>query len=190
MAGAMLEVTLDQRQVGKALKELAEHQEDLTTPLNDIAEYLHQSTDSRFRQQVAPDGSPWAPLAPSTLARKRGTRILREAGTLQDTLRHKVSSNELAFGTDRPYGAIHQFGGNIQHAARSQQVYFRQGKDGSVGNRFVKKRQSNFAQWVMRGAHSADIVARPFLGLSSEDRIEILEIVCDYLTEAIAVDEP
>lgn len=124
MAGSMLEVSVDTSPVGKALDDLAERLGDLTTPLNDIAEYLYQSTDDRFRQQVAPDGSPWAPLAASTLERKKGPRILREKGTLQDTLRHNVSNNELAFGTDRVYGAIHQLGGKIEHAARSQQVYF------------------------------------------------------------------
>lgn len=44
-------------------------------------------------------------------------------------MRHSVSNNELALGTDRVYGAIHQFGGKIEHAARLQQVYFRQDKD-------------------------------------------------------------
>lgn len=183
MAGSMLEVTIDTSTVGNTLGDLIERLGDLTTPLNDIAEYLHQSTDDRFRQQVAPDGSPWAPLAPSTLARKKGGRILRDKGTLQDTLRHNVSNNELAFGTDRPYGAIHQLGGKIEHAARSQQVYFRQGKDGSVGNRFVKKNKSNFAQWATRGASSTEMHARPYLGLSSEDETEILAIVGDYLVE-------
>ncbi|WP_339524236.1 phage virion morphogenesis protein [Pseudomonas sp. EL_65y_Pfl2_R96] len=181
MAGAMLDVVIDTTTIGKALGELSERLGDLTTPLNDIAEYLHQSTDDRFIKQVAPDGSPWAPLAPSTLARKKGGRILRNKGTLQDTMRHSVSGNELAFGTDRPYGAIHQDGGKVEHAARSQQVYFRQGKEGSVGNRFVKKSKSNFAQWVTRGAHDTEIKARPYLGLSAEDDVELLAIIQDYL---------
>ncbi|MBP5056351.1 phage virion morphogenesis protein [Pseudomonas chlororaphis] len=184
MTGAMLDVNIDESQVGKVLDELVERLGDLTTPLNDIAEYLHQSTDNRFAKQVAPDGSPWAPLAPSTLARKKGGRILRDKGTLQDTMRHSVSNNELTFGTDRPYGAIHQFGGKIEHAARSQRVYFRQGKDGSVGNRFISKRKSNFAQWVSRGAHVTEIEARPYLGLSSEDDSAVLRIVQDYLQES------
>ncbi|AJO77492.1 phage virion morphogenesis protein [Pseudomonas sp. MRSN 12121] len=181
MAGAMLDVNIDESQIGKVLDELVERLGDLTTPFNDIAEYLHQSTDDRFAKQVAPDGSPWAPLAASTLARKKGGRILRDKGTLQDTMRHSVSSTEMSFGTDRPYGAIHQEGGKIEHAARSQQVYFRQGKDGSVGNRFVSKRKSNFAQWVSRGSHVTEIEARPYLGMSSEDENEIILIIQNYL---------
>ncbi|TBV12763.1 phage virion morphogenesis protein [Stutzerimonas kirkiae] len=177
----MLDVLMDDRQAGELLARLAERLDSLQAPLNDIAEYLHRSTDDRFRQQVGPDGSPWAPLAPSTLARKKGSRTLRESSALQDTLRHQVSGNELLFGTDRPYGAIHQFGGKIEHAARSQQAYFRQGRDGSVGNRFVKKSKSNFAQWVTRGASVTAIPARPYLGLSTDDEAEVLAIVSAYL---------
>jgi len=179
----MLNVELDDSRVGVALNELHERMGNLRVPLLDIAEYLHQSTNDRFSKQVAPDGSPWAPLAPSTIARKGGSgRILRQDGNLQDTIRHNVSGNELEFGTDRPYGAIHQFGGKINHAARSQQVYF-SAKNGVVGNRFVKRSKSNFAQWATRGAHSMDIVARPYLGLSSEDDSEILAIISDYLSD-------
>lgn len=61
---------------------------------------MRQSTDDRFTRQVAPYGSPWAPLAPSTLARKKGNKILRQYGHLQDTIRHSVSGNELSFGTE------------------------------------------------------------------------------------------
>lgn len=180
MAGAILEVAYDASVVGRELELLVERLGSLRTPLNDIAEYLHISTDSRARRQIAPDGSPWAPLSPRTLARKKGTKILRESGALLDTLRHQVSDDGLDFGTDRPYGAIHQEGGKIEHAARSQQVYFKE-KGGVVGNRFVKKSKSNFAQWVTHGARSVEMPARPYLGLSSEDEAEILEIVSDYL---------
>ena len=41
MAGAMLDVTLDTSQIGSALEELARRLGDLTTPFNDIGEYLH-----------------------------------------------------------------------------------------------------------------------------------------------------
>lgn len=180
MAGAILEVAVDTSVVGRELELLIERLGSLRTPLNDIAEYLHISTDARARRQVSPDGAPWAPLSPRTLARKKGNKILRESGALLDTLRHQVTDDGLEFGTDRPYGAIHQYGGKIEHAARSQQVYFKE-KGGVVGNRFVKKSKSNFAQWVTHGARSVEMPARPYLGLSSEDEAEILEIVSDYL---------
>ena len=158
MAGAMLDVTVDDSLVGKALEELARRLGDLTTPFNDIGEYLHQSTDDRFSKKVAPDGSPWAPLSAVTLARKKGTGILREKGTLQDTLRKQVTSTELAFGTDRPYGAVHQFGQ-------------KKGASGSAKGRPIP--------W-------GDIPDRPYLGLSAEDETEVLFILHEYLREPIA----
>lgn len=159
MAGAMLDVSLDTTELGQALDELARRVGDLTTPFNDIAEYLHQSTDERFKSKVAPDGSPWAPLSAVTLARKKGPGILREKGTLQDTLRHLATSTELAFGTDRPYGAVHQFGQ-------------RKGASGST-------RRGSPIPW-------GDIPARPYLGLSIEDEAEVLVIVHDYLMEPVS----
>lgn len=180
MSGAMLDVTVDVSSVGHALEQLLERLGSMRTPLLDIGEYLLQSTDDRARKQISPDGTPWAPLSPRTLAKKKGHKTLRESGALLDTLRHQVSNDELQFGTDRPYGAIHQFGGKIEHAARSQQVYFKE-KGGVVGNRFMKKKHSNFAQWVSHGARSVEMPARPYLGLSGEDRTELLEIVSSYL---------
>ena len=157
MAGAMFDVTLDTSQIGSALEELARRLGDLTTPFNDIGEYLHQSTDERFQRKVAPDGSPWAPLSAVTLARKKGTAILREKGTLQDTLRKQVTSTELAFGTDRPYGAVHQFGQ-------------KKGASGSSKGRPIP--------W-------GDIPARPYLGLSSDNETEVVLTIHDYLMEPI-----
>lgn len=158
MAGAILDVTLDASQVGKALEDLANRLGDLTTPLNDIGEYLHQSTDERFGQKVAPDGSPWAPLSPVTLARKKGPGILREKGTLQDTLRKQVTSTELAFGTDRIYGAVHQFGQ-------------KKGASGKTG-------KGRSIPW-------GDIPAREYLGLSADDETEVLFIIQQYLMEPV-----
>jgi hypothetical protein len=50
-----------------------------------------------------------------------------------------VNADELLFGTNRVYGAIHQFGGTIEIAARSQQAYYRQKKNGEIDNQFVRK---------------------------------------------------
>ena len=155
MAGAMLDVVIDSSLVGNALEELARRLDDFTTPLNDIGEYLHQSTDERFRRKVAPNGSPWAPLSPVTLARKKCAGILREKGTLQDTLRKQVTSRELAFGTDRPYGAVHQFGQ----------------KKGASG----KSARGSAIPW-------GNIPAREYLGLSTDDQTEIVMIIRSYLS--------
>ena len=43
-----------------------------------------------------------------------GLKILQDRGTLHDTLRYQASASGVEIGTDRIYGATHQFGrGNI-----------------------------------------------------------------------------
>ena len=59
--------------------------------------------------------------------------------------------------------AVHEFGGQINKPARQQTMYFKRNKDGGVGNRFVKKSESDFAQEVAVGAHTITIPARSFM---------------------------
>jgi phage virion morphogenesis protein len=152
--------------------------------LRDMGEYLLIAHDGRFKSQTAPDGTPWQALSPAYQRRKKKNqdKIMRLDGHLANTLRYQVRSGELLFGSNRPYAAIHQLGGEIQVASRSQQVFFRQDtRSGEVGNRFVKRKASNFAQWVTIGAYSIRIPARPFLGTSAADNAELVEIAKGYL---------
>lgn len=155
--------------------------------LRDMGEYLMIAHDKRFASQSAPDGTPWQALSPAYARRKKKNqnKILVLDGYLKNTLRYQVTGNELAFGTNRVYAAIHQFGGEIQIAARSQQTYFRQDKSGEVENRFVSKRRSNFSQWVSMGPYTIKIPARPFLGTSDTDDKELASIALGYLSRAI-----
>ncbi len=108
-------------------------------------------------------------------------------GYLKNTLRYQASDEQLLFGTNRRYGAIHHYGGDIEIAARSQQAYFRQdGKSGEVGNRFVNKRQSNFAQRVTIGPYTIAIPARPWLGTSAQDNQDLIAIAVKHLSGATA----
>ncbi|RQW70337.1 hypothetical protein EBB56_13385 [Halomonas sp. YLB-10] len=102
MAGAFLDISLDSRLAGARLSELVERLGDLRVPLSDIGEHLLLVTDTRFQQQVAPDGSPWASLSPVTLAKKKGSRILRESGILlvpQRQRRAKINPKRLTILT-------------------------------------------------------------------------------------------
>lgn len=155
--------------------------------LRDIGEYLTIAHDQRFISQTSPDGTPWQALSPAYQRRKRKNqdKILVLDGYLKNTLRYQVRADELLFGTNRKYAAIHHFGGVIDIASRSQQAYFRQNsKTGDVGNEFVSKRRSNFAQWVTIGAYKIQIPARPWLGTSADDNSAIAGIAMKYLLPA------
>jgi len=186
MAGARFEIGLT-GDAGDRLDNLVAALHNPRPLLVKIREYLTRSTRQRFLDQRAPDGTPWAPLSPRYRRRKQQNvdRILVLRGYLMNTLRGVIDDDGLMFGTDRIYGAIHQFGAVIQHAARSQFAYFKRNKDGSVGNRFVKKGRSNFAQGVTIGAHSTTIPARPWLGTSTEDDTYLVEMAIEYLANAV-----
>jgi phage virion morphogenesis protein len=186
MAGVTLE--FDNRAALAVMQRAAEAMRDPAPMLRDMGEYLMLAHDARFATKTAPDGSPWQALSPGYLKRKKKNRdkILVLDRYLSNTLRYQVGGDELVFGSNRPYAAIQHFGGEIQIAARSQQAYFRQGKDGEVGNRFVQKKKSNFAQWVTLGAYTIRIPARPFLGTSPQDDDELLAIAQRHLDNALS----
>ncbi|RLL16335.1 phage virion morphogenesis protein, partial [Acinetobacter chengduensis] len=97
---------------------------------------------------------------------------------------NNTTSNGFEVGTDVEYGAIHHFGGEIKHEARQSTVYFRQNqKTGVVGNRFVRQTRSNFAQDVTVGAYTVKIPARAWLGLTSDDEHDLLNIIEDVVLD-------
>ncbi|MFW2438061.1 MAG: phage virion morphogenesis protein [Arenicellales bacterium] len=62
------------------------------------------STVDRFRTSTAPDGSAWKPV-------KRGGTPLVDQGLLRGSITHLHDQDEVEWGTNSIYGAIHQFGG-------------------------------------------------------------------------------
>jgi phage virion morphogenesis protein len=146
----------------KRLSVLTAKAANLRPAMQSIGEYMLRQTRGRFDSSTAPNGSPWAPLAKSTITAKarsqnpkyrrqqvkRGrlvkrTRanpadILKDAFLLRDTIAYQVEIDSVAIGTPQRYGVFHQLG---------------------------TKR--------MR--------ARVFLGVSGADRVEIQAIVGDYL---------
>lgn len=186
MAGVTLEF------VGReALSAISAAADALATPTplqRDLGELLLIIHQARFRAQVAPDGTPWQALSPGYLKRKpkNKNKVLTLDGNLRNTLRYQIDGDDLLFGTDRPYGAIHQFGGQIERQARQSTVYFRQEKSGEVGRRFVRKDKSNFAQDVKVGPYTISMPARPWLGLSAADEGRLVDRVVAYLNSALS----
>jgi phage virion morphogenesis protein len=142
MAGASLEIHIDDRQVRDGLAQLQARLSDLSPVFQDIGEALLNSTRERFHHQTAPDGSSWAALSPDYQARKKknANLILTLNGYLRGTLNYQASKQELRVGTPLIYGATHQF-----------------------------------------GRPEKNIPARPFLGLSADDRTMIQDALQEWL---------
>ena len=112
MAGVGIRVTVEGG-AGDELRDLMGRIDDLGSFFAAASETMLDQTQRRFREQRAPDGSPWAPLAASTIARRgSASPILERSGTLRGGI-HAAPTPSAAIvrSLDLPYAAIHQAGG-------------------------------------------------------------------------------
>lgn len=182
MAGIKVTVTSN---VSSELSDVVARIENREPLFAKINEYLLRSTRQRFKDQVDPDGKRWAALSPRYLKRKHRNKdkVLTLRGHLQGLLRGQFDNDKLDFGSDRKYAAKLHYGGKFKIKGRQSTVYFKQQSDGSIGRQFVKKKQSNFAQSVQVGDHTATYPSRKFLGISKSDAEHIKRIALRHLSE-------
>lgn len=113
MAGASsgIQIDYDDADVRPALQKLLAKLGDLEPVFRELGEALMISHRARFERGVSPAGVPWPDLSPATRERKKKNRdkILVLDGWLRQ-LNYAVSKTELRIGTDRVYGATHQYG--------------------------------------------------------------------------------
>jgi phage virion morphogenesis protein len=168
----MIRIQIDDQKVRAELRKLSGRLGNMAPFYKNVGEELVESTKERFNEQLDPEGKPWRPLKPATMARKKTKRILRERGLLQDTIFYRASGRELLVGSARIYSAIHQLGGTVHVPAmkpKNKKALFWPGAAHPVKS--VK-------------AHDVRIPARPYLGVSERDRVRILEIAGDFLAKA------
>lgn len=69
--------------------------------LEDIGRQIHLLTMLRFETETDPWGRPWAPLASSTVKRRRlgSRRILQDTGNLRRSYTWRVGRHQVAVGT-------------------------------------------------------------------------------------------
>lgn len=180
MAGAGFTIQVDDGDVRATLAQMA--QDGTGDLMPHLGEYLLQTTEERFTSQTAPDGSQWKPLRQRYARRKRYNRdkILTLRGYLRSGIRYQPDGPlAVEVGTNSPYGAIHQFGGTIVMTARQAIVRTR-----SVAGRILFARKNAAGAKVRKvsiGAHEVNMPARAYLGVSSKDRLGIVEIVRTWL---------
>lgn len=156
MSGARVELEFDNSQVLAAVRGALDELADPRPLLLDIGEALVNSTRDRFSAQRGPDGQTWKTLSPRYLQTKSPNpgKILQRRGDLVRQIFPQVEGATLLVGTDRVYGAVHQFG--------------------ALKGAFGKTRRGAPIPW-------GDIPARPFLGISDDDAAEIIAIARDHL---------
>ncbi|WP_051202729.1 phage virion morphogenesis protein [Desulfovibrio aminophilus] len=169
MAGASLTWTDDEVQA--ELTGVAGRMADLTPAMRATGELLRTSVIRNFEVGGRPQR--WAPLKPSTLARRRssgGPLVVRGmGGGLMGSITAQASAASAIVGTNKVHAAVHQFG-----AAK--------GQFGSVTSITPGKYGRTRTMTVPWGT----IPARPFMVVQEEDETDIREIIREFVVAGSA----
>ena len=182
MAGTRL--TIDKAELERLSALMAEQAaRDPSGLMPRLGEYLLESTQRRFKDQVKPNGEKWKELDERYARRKKRNKdkVLTLRGYLRSYIHYQVTGGDsVEVGSNQKYAAIHQFGGEIDMPERQATVRYR-----SVAGKVLfagkKHKRGVTERWVTRGAYQVNIPARPFLGISADDDKEIRLIILDWV---------
>lgn len=182
MSGIAISINVDgDSPILRILKSLSDFEERKADLFDTVGNTVVSGIRSRWEGGEGLEGK-W-PL--SIRVMREGGTTLRKTSRLMDSVTYNVLPDGVEIGTNVVYGAIHHFGGEIKHEARTRTLFFRQNqRTGQVGNRFVRKSRSNFAQESMGRAYSVNVPRRPWLGITEDEEQLILNSI-----EGVIFDE-
>jgi len=163
----MIKTEINDAELTAALAQLNAHLSDMTPVFEVLGDLLEDSTERRFEEGISPDGVAWAPKTQATLDayKRRGQTVSFkplfgpnvDGLPLRKSFFHDAGPDRLEVGTNKIQAAVMQFG-----AAQ-----------GAFGKNAIDKP----IPW-------GNIPARPYLGISQEDRTQITLAIEEWLEEA------
>lgn len=159
---AGLSITVDAADFGPVVAKLMELARfDGTELMSAIGAMGESQTRRRIEsEKTAPDGTPWAP-------NRNGSSILLETGQhLLGSVAWVSSADETEWGASWQYAHVHQDGAVIKPTTARNLAFM-------AGGHLVLAKQ-------------VTIPARPFVGLSADNRTEILDLVTDVFGGLLA----
>lgn len=177
MSGLDLQVTISDARVMGLLQNIQVKLGNLRPAMNIIGQVVRTSVVENFMQSGRP--THWAPLSPMTLARRKGTTILRRqgfAGGLLGSIHVEAGDDEVRIGTDKVYGAIHHYGakkGQFGTVLAKIKAHIRKLKSGKE----VQVREHSRSMSIPWG----DIPARPFMLVQPEDWDQIRKDLAEFI---------
>ena len=122
MADKPIEIKIENQEVNKRLLEIAGKTENLRPLMKNIAGILTFSTEENFKNEGRPEK--WTDLADITKENRRKQhkypgQILQVEGNLASSVNTQYDDNSAVIGSNLPYAAIHQLGGQ---AGRNKKV--------------------------------------------------------------------
>ncbi len=143
---------------------------DLRKVLTNIGSYMQSVTKRRFKESTDPEGRPWLPLSQATLSQRAGgKKAYKKGGGL-------TKRAQGIFSNSRPL---------VDRGHLRDSITYRVTGDGvEIGTNMVYGAIHQFGGMAGWG-RKVKIPARPFLGVSPENRAEILRIINDHVEEVL-----
>lgn len=167
----MISVQVNDKQVQEVLRRLIARGQNLRPAFAEIGKDLVESTKQRFATATAPNGTPWAPNSPVTVARYLGTRTsnFKKDGSLSKQGQANSSAKQPLTGETKALKSTinYQLHGSTGVSMGSPMIYSAMQQFGDTKSKFPNL-------W-------GDIPARPFLGVSVKDKANILDILGTYM---------
>lgn len=156
--------------------------QDLTPAMDEIGFKLAENAQERFRTATAPDGSKWKARKYETPETAGRGILLGPGSVLRDSITHLPSANGVEVGTNRVYAAIHQFGGKT----KPHKIVAKRGKSLAFGLNPKAKKEGD--PWMVRSVNhpGSDIPARPYLGISADDELDIVDIIETHIEVSLS----
>lgn len=159
--------------------------------MQNMGRVLKTGAQLRFRSTSGPDGAAWEK---SFRAKHEGGQTLSLSRRLRNSITYTATGSTATVGTSVEYAAIHQFGGTVR--AKNAQflsipVTLEARKAGSprkmaglhvaqtLKGQFILVNDKGVTQYLLR--KQVTIPARPFLGVSAGDRIELIGVAERFL---------
>lgn len=171
----MITIQVTDRQVLDVLSELGRRVQNPGPALKEIGESIVDSTMRRFATATSPEGVAWAPNSPLTtipfyLGAFGGSH--KKDGSLSKRGEARSASKKPLTGKTKALGTTIRYQLNGSSSVR-------------IGSRLPYAAMQQFGGTTSpRSMIPGKIIpARPFLGVSSSDRVNILDIVSSYLSK-------
>lgn len=147
--------------------------------LENIGAIAESQTRRRISdEKTAPDGSAWAPWSTAYAKTRHGNQsLLQGDGALLDSIEYQVERNKVRIGSALAYAGVHQdgFSGSVNVSSHTR----------LITKAFGKALRFGVYQNVGSFSRQMQIPKREFLGLSSDNKMELLEVIGDFWKDVI-----
>lgn len=143
-----------------------------------IAQIVAEGSKERFETEKSPEGERWEPLSPATLEARARRRTRRKDGTSgYRTKRGKLSKRaERIIASGRPLKDTGRLMRSIATKATAEAAV--------IGTNLVQAAIQQLGGKAGRGK-KVEIPARPYLGVSSSEEADIMELINEFIRERI-----